>query len=92
MQPRLKQRKTKIVSGWLTRDDSETGEVTLWHPSMPIDDLDLISGMWEPDWAECNFQGKHDLCSWTSAGFKSLYTGIPRKGRAVHVEIEIVVD
>ena len=87
MQPVLKQRKTKIVSGWLTRNTD--GYITLWKQSVAQGDLfKNEDGCW------CAFtkEGAVILECLTDDEFKALYTGIPRKGRAVHVEIEIVVD
>ena len=88
MQPRLKQRKTKIVSGWLTRDD-QAGTVVLWDESVERDHLCLDdSGYWKDRY--CDRIVTSEI--WWENEFKSLYAGIPRKGRAVRVEIEIVVD
>jgi len=90
MQPVLKQRKTKIVSGWLTRDTD--GMVTLWNYRVGRDLLSYRrmgrdgEAWWRCELADCR------LFSLDAREFKALYTGIPRKGRAVHVDIEIVVD
>ena len=81
MNPVLKQRKTKIVSGWMLRKD---GYVAIYGPSVGRDNLWTIKGN--------NWPRSYVQRSWTEEAFKRLYIGIPRKGRAVHVEIEIVVD
>lgn len=88
MNPVLRQRKTGIVQGWLARDSGETSLVTLFE----CDDEDQmpcktdILGYW---WSFGDV-GEIEHC-WSADEFKALYTGIPRKGRAVYVQIEIVV-
>ena len=87
MQPVLKQRKTKIVSGWLTRDGGD-GRVILFLEDVERDELFYDYGGW---WYHIS---SHDAVEhyWGENEFKALYTGIPRKGRAIYVQIEIVVD
>jgi hypothetical protein len=86
MNPVLKQRKTKIVSGWLTRNpDNEN--VLLWHTDIKRCDLYVFKDSW---WSCRKCIMPREL--WNPSDFKKLYAGIPRKGRAIHVEIEIVVE
>ena len=93
MNPRLKQRKTRTTSGLLTRDEDDLGLVTLWNMSLHDFCLQRIDGAWYLDLYEaCSFEGPDKVRVWYDDEFKSLYTGIPRKGRAVWVEIELVVD
>ena len=87
MQPRLKQRKTKIVSGWLTRD--YCGYVELWCEDVLRSDLEID---YYREWTAATLCSPQISREWEPDDFKALYTGIPRKGRAVWVEIEIVVD
>ena len=87
MNPVLKHRKTKIVSGWLTRDSN--GGVVLWEEFQDRHELQLEKGQWNNMfWARLITTER----TWTDKEFKKLYTGIPRKGRAIYVQIEIVVD
>ena len=85
--PVLKQRKTRIVSGWLTRNVD--GWITLSRQS--VDRGDLFKNE-DGCWCAFTKEGAVILECWTDDEFKALYTGIPRKGRATYVQIEIVVD
>ena len=90
MNPRLKQRKTRTTSGWLTRDSD--GEVALWESYVDRNilhyhrALGVNSRWWTCGWSDAR------LKEWAEDHFKEQYAGIPRKGRAVWVEIELVVD
>ena len=90
MQPVLKQRKTKIVSGWLTRDSD--GVVTLWDDYVERGSLNYrVMGHLNEAWWSCGWEDSQ-LRQFEDYEFMALYTGIPRKGRAIYVQIEIVVD
>ena len=92
MNPVLKQRKTETVAGWLTRD-MISGDVTLWEPSLDRGDIvDCCDSVWRASGVNAVRQKACELRCWDQDEFKSLYAGIPRKGRAVYVQIEIVVD